>query len=420
LPHHNFDALWGTHWSLNILWPMAWPEVVEAFCETMINMYHNGGLIPRGPSGGNYTYVMIGDPAAPFFAAAYAAGIRSWDIEAAYAGLRKNAFVGGIRDHAGYEHNTPAFGGGMQYYVERGYVPEDIPKTKGGHRDGAAMTLEYAYQDWCLAQLAIALGKKEDAEFFLQRSQNYRKIWNPEVGWMHPRTMDGGWIPKFTPTGSGFTGKGFCEANSAIYTFFVPHDVPGLIGLFGGPEKFNARLNKSFEKAAPQRFVVEHGKHSESWVDYDNQPGTGMAHLFNHSGAPWLSQKWVRAVQEKTYSDITPFAGYNGDEDQGQMGAVSALMAMGLFAEDGGASVKPQYETTAPIFDKVTIHLHNGKTFVITTTNNKPQNVYIQSAKLNGKPLTSFHFPHGIFAAGGTLELELGPAPNKAWGIESR
>jgi len=417
LPHHNFDAWWGSHWSLNLLWPMAWPEVVEAFCETMINMYRHGGLIPRGPSGGNYTFVMIGDPATPFFAAAYAAGIRGWDIETAYAGLRKNAFVGGIRDHAGYEHNTPAFGGGMQYYIERGYVPEDIPKTKGIHRDGASMTLEYAYQDWCLAQLALALGKKEDAELFLRRSRNYRNLWDPQVGWMRPRTLDGGWLAKFAPVGAGFAGKGFCEANAAIYTFFVPHDVPGLISLFGGTEKFNQRLNESFQKAEPLRFVVGHGKHAEAWIDYENQPSTGMAHLFNHSGAPWLAQKWVRRVHELTFSDTTPMGGYNGDEDQGQMGALSALMAMGLFAEDGAASVKPQYEITAPIFDKITIHVRPGKTFVITTTNNKPGNVYIQSAKLNGQPLKSCFFPQATFLAGGTLELDLGPAPNKSWGI---
>ncbi len=420
LPHHNFDAWWGSHWSLNILWPMAWPEVVEAFCETMINMYHNGGLIPRGPSGGNYTYVMIGDTAAPFFAAAYAAGIRSWDAETAYAGLRKNAFVGGIRDHAGYEHNVPAFGGGMQYYVERGYVPEDIPNTVGFHRDGAAMTLEYAYEDWCVAQLALALGKKEDAEFFLRRSQNYRKLWDPEVGWMHPRTVKGDWIPDFKPIGEGFNTKGFCEANSAIYSFFVPHDVPGLVSLFGGSEKFTARLDESFKKAEPLRFVSKNDKFGEAWVSYDNEPSMAMAHLFNYSGAPWLSQKWIRAVQEKAFGDITPNGGYNGDEDQGQLGSLSALMAIGLFSVDGGASVKPQYEITAPIFDKVSIHLRNGKTFVITTTNNKKQNVYIQSARLNGQPWTSFRFPQATFAQGGTLKLELGPAPNKAWGIEPR
>lgn len=419
-PHYNFDALWGTHWTLNLLWPMAWPEVMDGFCQTMVDMYRDGGLIPRGPSGGNYTFVMIGDPATPFFAAAYHQGIRSWDLEKAYEGLRKNAFPGGIRDHAGYEFAKDATGGGMSYYVERGYVPEGIP-AKASHRDGASMTLEYAYQDWCLAQLAKSLGKKEDATLFLERSLNYRNLWNKENGWMTPRTLDGGWLPNFAPAGAGSAGKGFTEANSAIYSYFVPHDPPGLIGLFGGNAKFIERLNGQFEAAEPRKFIVPHGRHAEGWIDYENEPGIEMAHWFNEAGAPWLTQQWVRKVHESALSDITPFGGYNGDEDQGQMGALSALMAMGLFSLDGAASADSSYEITAPLFDRITIHLdpryHPGKTFVITTKNISSDNVFIQSARLNGKPWISCRFPCREFRQGGTLELELGPKPNKAWGL---
>ena len=145
--HYNFDALWGSHWSLNILWSMVYPKVMDEFCSTMVDMYHNGGLIPRGPSGGNYTYVMIGDPATSFFAAAYNKGIRNYDVKAAYEGLYKNAFQGGIRDHAGYEHRSDAYSGGMKYYEERGYVPDGRIDVQGMHTTGASMTLEYAYQD---------------------------------------------------------------------------------------------------------------------------------------------------------------------------------------------------------------------------------------------------------------------------------
>ena len=205
---------------------------MDAFCNTMVDMYHNGGLIPRGPSGGNYTYVMIGDPAAPFFAAAYNKGIRNYDVKAAYEGLLKNARPGGIRDHAGYEHEKNACGGGMKYYVQRGYVPEGI-EGKGGHKDGASMTLEYAYEDWCLAQLALALGHKDDAKWLLERSGNYRNLWDASVQSMRPRNKDGSWLTPFERVGPQ-SAKGFCEANAAIYTHFVPHDVPGLMRLFGG------------------------------------------------------------------------------------------------------------------------------------------------------------------------------------------
>ncbi len=422
LPHYNFDALWGAQWSINVLWPLAWPEVMDGFAETMVNMYRNGGLIPRGPAGGNYTYVMIGDPAAAFFAAAWHKGIRNWDAGAAYDGLRKNAFPGGLRDHAGYEHRKNADGGGMSYYAERGYVPEDIPETEGMHRQGAAMTLEYAYQDWCLAQFAESLGKTGEAARFEKRALNYRNIWDQQVGWMRPRRLDGSWYEPFEPVAAGFAAKGFVESTSAIYSFFVPHDLPQLATLFGGVDAMAERLESNFKKAEPMRFIADHGNHAVAWVDYENQPSTGMAHVFSHIGKPWRSQYWVRKVHSTTFSDISPYGGYNGDEDQGQLGALSALMAIGLFDMDGGASMKPKFDITAPLFDKVTIQLnpayHAGKAFVITTKNNSPENCYIQSARLNDRPWNSYRLPHEALVEGGALELDLGPLPNKAWGVE--
>jgi predicted alpha-1,2-mannosidase len=422
-PHYNFDALWGSQWSLNILWSFAYPEIMDGFCATMVDMYRDGGLIPRGPSGGNYSFVMIGDPAAPFFAAACNKGIRDYDMEEAYAGLRKNALPGGIRDRAGYEFDASPTGGGMKFYVERGYVPEGIA-GKGMHKDGAAMTLEYAYEDWCLAQMATALGKTNDAAWLTQRSFNYTNLWDAASGFMRPRNVDGSWLKPFAPVGKSgdFSAKGFCEASGAIYTHFVPQDLPGLMNLFGGKEKYAAALNQQFELAAPSRFIAPHGEHAAAWVDYDNQPSTALAHLFNFAGAPWLAQKWVRAVQAQTLSDITPFGGYNGDEDQGQMGALSALMAMGLFDVQGGAAVNPTYQITTPVFDKVTIALNQkyfqGKQFVITAKNNSATNCYIQSAKLNGQPLNQFWFAHTNLVNGGTLELELGSQPSR-WAAES-
>ena len=419
-PHHNFDALWGSHWSLNILWAMAYPEVMDAFCNTMVDMYANGGLIPRGPAGGNYTYVMIGDPATSFFATAYNQGIRNYDAAKAYEGLLKNAHPGAIRDHAGYEHDKNASGGGMKYYVERGYVPEKI-EGRGGHKDGCSMTLEYAYQDWCLAQLANALGRNADAQWLLKRAQNYRNVWDPSVQFMRPRNKDGSWLTPFEPAGPN-SARGFCEANSAIYTHYVPHDVPGLVKLFGGPGRYVAALNRQFELAAPNDFVTEHGKHFLQWVDYGNQPATAMAHMFNLAGAPWLSQKWVRAVKDQTFGDITPSGGYHGDEDQGQMGALGVLMAIGLFDVEGGVAVKPTYQITGPVFDRVTIRLNPsyfpGKTFTVLARNNSPKNVYIQSARLNGQPLARCWFSHRDLVAGGTLEIDLGPEPNRNWGVE--
>ena len=422
-PHYNFDALWGSQWSLSLLWSFAYPEVMDGFCNTMVDMYRDGGLIPRGSAGGNYTFVMTGDPATPFFAAAYNKGIRGYDAEKAYEGLRKNALPGGIRDHAGYEFGATATGGGMSYYVERGYVPEGIP-GKGMHRNGAAMTLEYAYQDWCLAQLATALGKTSDADWLTRRSFNYTNLWDASVKYLRPRNLDGSWLEDFAPVGKkgSFTAKGFTEANSAIYTHAVPQDMPGLIRLFGGKESYVAALDRQFELAEPENFVVPHGEHGGAWVDYDNQPSLEMAHLFNLAGAPWLSQKWARKVKDLAFGDITPEGGYNGDEDQGQLGALGVLLAIGLFDVQGGAATNPTYQITSPLFDRVTLHLNPayfpGKQFVIQTGNNSAKNVYIQSAKLNGQPLNQFWVPHTALISGGVLELGLGPQPSR-WAADS-
>lgn len=436
-PHYNFDALWGAHWSLNILWSMAYPELMDGFGNTMVDMYKNGGLIPRGPSGGNYTYVMIGDPASSFFACAYNKGIRDYDVEKAYEGLRKNAFVGGIRDHAGYEVGDEPAGGGMKYYVDRGYIPLHRD-GKGKHREAAAQTLEYAYQDWCLAQLAKALGKTSDYDFFLKRSGSYRSLFDseagkkldpkygfdPQSGWIRPKEKDGSWYQDYSPIGKGqFNCKGFVESNSAIYTWFVPHDLQGLAELMGGKEPAAEKLNRQFELAGEKRYIAPHGGHSANWVDYENQPATGMAHIFNHLGQPWRCQYWVRRVKQEAFGDATPYGGYNGDEDQGQMGALGVLMAIGLFDIEGGAALRPSYEITSPVFDKITIHLdqryYPGKSITLICKNNSPENMYIQSVKFNNKPWNEFQISHDELFKGGTLEIELGPKPNKQWGVKT-
>ena len=420
---HNFDAWWGSHWSLNILWSMVYPEVMDEFCLTMLDYYRNGGLIPRGPSAGNYTYVMIGDPAVSFFAAAFNKGIRGYDAELAYEGLRKNAFQGGIRDHSSYDHIAHSVSGGMKYYETIGYVPEGRKNLTGNHNTGASMTLEYAYQDWCLAQLARGLGKTDDYEFFLQRSRNYRNVWDPSVGFMNGRYEDGTFLKDFDPL--ELTEKdGFCESNSAVYSHFVPHDMAGLIELFGGPKEYVRRLDEQFRLSEPGGFirVAKEELKQYNWTDYGNQPGTQMAHLFSYAGAPWLTQKWVRKVKA-AYGDITPYGGYKDDEDQGQMGALGVLMAIGLFEVDGGCSTSPYYEITSPLFDRITLKLnpdyYPGEEFEIITRNNSEKNLYIRKATFNGQKWNDCVLSHEDFAKGGQLILDMGPKPNKQWGAHT-
>jgi predicted alpha-1,2-mannosidase len=421
---YNTDAFWGSQWNLNVLWSFAYPRVMSEQISSLVDYYTNGGMTARGPAGGNYTFVMIGDQATPLISAAYSKGIRDFDVKAAYAGALKNAFPGGIRDRAGYEFGPNPQGGGMAHYVEHGWIPV-TPGTKGFHRAGAAQTLEYAYQDWCLAQFARALGKQADFEEFQKRSSNWRNVFDPSVNWARPRNPDGTWFEPFTPTCTGGNCPGFVESNSAIYTYFVPHDLPGLIAALGGAEAFVEKLNRQFELAAPKRFVTPHATHGQEWVDYENQPSCHMAHLFSHAGAPWLTQYWVRRVKEEAFGGTTPAGGYNGDEDQGQMGGLGVLMAMGLFDVTGGAGIEPRYEITSPLFERVTVALdpayYPGRTFTIATRGVAPENVYIQSASLNGRPLEGrFWIRHRELTSGGRLEITLGPEPNKAWGVPGR
>lgn len=413
---HNSDAFWGSEFNLNILWSIAYPRIMSEFVSTLVDYYHNGGMIARGPSGGDYTFVMVGDQATPLITAAYNKGIRDFDVEAAYEGCLKNSEPGGIRDYAGYGRTPNDF---MKHYIEKGFVPEEI-FGKGMHREGCAITLYFAYQDWCMGQFAKALDKEDAYRKYDARSYNYRYMYDKQSGWMRPRMADGSWLKDFAPVGKGFNMPGFVESNAAIFSYYVPHNIQDLIYLSGGKEAFVEKLNWQFEQAAPNKFITPHGAHAESYVDYENQPSLHMAHLFSHAGAPWLTQSWVRRIKQEVFGNITPYGGYNGDEDQGQMGALGVLMAIGLFDIQGGASTDPHYEITSPIFDRIEIQLdedyYPGKTFVIQTQHNSPENIYIQSVKLNGKPFNSFRLSHRDLIQGGTLEIELGPQPNKDWG----
>ena len=420
----NSDSWWGAQWSLNTLWHLVYPEVTEEFIQSMLKMYDDGGLVPRGPSGGNYTYVMTGATTTPFIASAWLKGIRGFDIKKAYEGIRKDHFPGGMMSKAGYEHKTFK-GGGIEEYMELGYIPHPLHPVKYGyHQDGAAQTLEYAYQDFALAQLAKHLGQDADHALFMQRSQYYTNVFNKDIGWMWVRERGGKWAE---PVDILRYEHGFNEGNAAQYTWFVPHDVPGLIVLHGGARKFTDKLNFAFTESRKHGFVsgksenpVDQELNRRVYINYGNQPCMQTPFLFNYAGKPWLTQYWTRQLIDSVYSGISPQKGYSGDEDQGLMGSLAVLLKIGLFSTDGGTSEKPFYEITSPIFNKVTIHLnekyYTGKKFVIEATNNSPANSYIRSAKLNGNVLNKPFFDHEILVKGGKLELEMSAKPNQQWG----
>jgi len=415
---YNFDAFWGAQWTLNTLWILVYPEIAEEFVRSMMQYYHDGGLIPRGPAGGNYTYVMVGASTTPFVVSAYQKGIIRENVEEIYQALKKNHIPGGIMSRAGYEHKT-ALGGGLGYYIEKGYVPFPIPDGEFGfHQDGAGMTLEYAYQDWTLAQMAKALGHIDDFNYFIKRSKNYQNLYDPETGWIRPKDVNGKWYAPFDPYQ---VNHGFIESNSAQATWFVPQDLPGLAKLMGGNDAAVKKLEQSFKEAQKLGFTSGnshnqelHPEYSRIPINYGNEPSIQTAFVFTMLGKPALTQYWSREVVNKAFSGVSPTKGYNGDEDQGLMGTLAVLYKIGLFQMTGGTEANPQYQLGSPLFDKITIRLnpkyYSGKSLTIKTIDNSDKNRYILSGDFNGKPIAEPGLNHQELVKGGTLTLKMGPA----------
>ena len=273
--------------------------------------------------------------------------------------------------------------------------------------------------------MAKKLGKEEDYGMFMKRASNYQNIWDEGTGWMRPRTMDGSWYEPFDHLTYDL---GFVEATPAQFTWFVPHNLKGLSQLMGGNDKMALKLNRSFLIAQPHNFTTVNYRadrfvtreRRRAYINYGNQPSMQTAFIFNYAGQPWQTQYWSREVIDKVYSHNDPQHGYNGDEDQGLMGALAVLIKMGIFEMRGGAAVQPVVDIGSPIFDKITIHLNRkyypGDEFIIETINNSAENPYIQSAVLDGKALDKCWFYHEELVDGGKLVLQMGNKPNGDWG----
>lgn len=418
---YNSDSFWGAQWTINTLWGLVYPEIMEEFVYSLMQYYKDGGMIPRGPSGGNDTYVMTGASTTPFIVTAIQKGIVKEDLESIYTALKKNHMLNGIMGKAGYEHNTN-IGGGIKYYMEKGFVPYPIPEGKfGSHQDGASMTLEYAYQDWTLAQLAKKLNHKEDYDYFMSRSKNYQNVFDKTVGWMRPKNVDGKWLENFDPYQYE---NGFIESNGAQSTWFVPHDIKGLVELMGGNEKAAEKLNAQFEGAQKLKFTSGtshdaelHPEFSRIPINFGNQPSIQTSYVFNLLGRPDLTQYWTRKVVKETFSGLAPNTGYNGDEDQGLMGSLNVLFKIGLFQMNGGTEENPEYQIGSPLFNKVTIQLnpkyYQGKNFVIEASNNSEENIYINAVKYNNTTVEKFSVSHKDITNGGKLILEMSSKPQE-------
>lgn len=387
---YSSDALWGAQWDLGPMWSLLSPETLNSVDAALVFEAQHGGWLPSGTPNLRYAPIMDAHHEMALLTGAWQKGIRGFDGEAAYAAMRKvltspavpytcnGKYPGGI---AGDRH--------MAAYMKLGYVPEE---------DGpASSTFEYAYDDACAATLAHALDKPKDAAMFAARSQNWRNSLSPKTDFAQRRRADGTWVEpnnlyNFGTTG-GWSGPGFLEGTAWIYSWFVPQDVPALVRTVGR-ERFNERLQQGF---------------AEKRVDLTNEPNLQAPWLFNYSGKPWLTQKYARSVFHDIF-DTSPLNGWPGEEDEGQMGAYVVLAGIGLFDMEGGCMDRPEYQISGPAFKEVTLHLSGGD-FRIIAHNNSATNVYIQSAKLNGKPLHRLAIAHADMVHGGELVLEMGPRP---------
>jgi putative alpha-1,2-mannosidase len=438
--------VWDTYRSAYALQDMIKPEESVKAINNFIKAYDNTGWLTSSGA-------MIGHHSTSVIVEAYLKGLRGFDIEKAYAGMRKNHMEATM---------IPWKDGGQaplteleKCYFEKGFYPalpakvnatfkEDVDKynklpyqvrwlpeigveetvkeVDGWHRrQSVSVTLEHCYDDWCLAQMAKALGKTDDYNLFMKRAANYKNVFKPSIGMMAPKSADGKWVEPFDPRFSGgFAGEGyFAEGNSWTYTWHVQHDVQGLINLMGGNDKFNQKLDSLF--------IVGHTMDKLSFLGQfpdmtglvgmytqGNEPAYHIPYLYNYSGQPWKTESRLRMLMDLWY-DITP-QGISGDEDGGATSSWYVFNAMGFYPQCPG---RPVFDIGSPIFEESTINVGNGKTFVVEAKNVSAQNKYIQSASLNGKPLNKPWFTNDDVVKGGRLVLQMGNRPNKSWGSAS-
>jgi predicted alpha-1,2-mannosidase len=352
------------------------PKVINDMINSLVTLAEESGkgYLERWEFLNAYSGCMLGNPAISVIADAYAKGIRDFDIEKAYLYSVKT---------------TELFGNGSL-----GYAPGDISKT-----------LEYAYTEWCLSELARSLGKEADREKYLKSSKSYRNTWDSEIQWFRPRNEDGS-FKDLPPKGRLQESYGCAESNPYQQGWFVPHDIDGLVSLIGSREATIADLDNMFENTPSNMLWNDYYNHA-------NEPVHQIPFMYNRLGEPWKTQKWSRFVCEHAYK--TGVDGLVGNEDVGQMSAWYVLAASGIHPVCPGET---RFEITTPLFNRIQFNLDNGKKFIISAANNSPENIYIQSAKLNGKIYDKCYIDYADIIKGGQLELVLGSEPNVEWGLE--
>lgn len=420
-PFYTDDWLWDTYRALHPLMLIIDPSQQADMVQSYVKDYEQGGWMPGFPQYfGDYP-AMIGFHAAALIWDTYQKGMKNFDVEKAYEGLKKNATQATM---------VPWRSGSMcaldSFYVQHGYFPainENEKETEPTvddfeKRQAVAVTLEHSFDDWCLAQFAKSLGKNSDYEYFMKRSQNFRNLFNPATGFFQPKDKDGKWIEPFSPQLSASYGARmyYTENNAWTWNYSVQQDIRGLIELLGGKKKFIARVDSVFNETP----IISKWKIMGQFPDgtglngmfvAGNEPSMHIPYLYNYAGAAWKTQRRVREVLDMWFDDRP--LGIPGDEDGGGLCSWYVFSAMGFFPVTVGSG---EYAIGSPFFENISVKLPNGKTFIVNAKNCSKKNKYIQSAKLNGKELKRAFINHTDIINGGTLNLIMGERPNKEWG----
>ena len=385
-------SMWDVYRATLPLGVITNPERSTDMVQSLVKKYDTGGWMPIFPMWNNYTAAMIGDHCLAYIGDCYMKGIRGFDIDKAWEGMRKNAFET-MEDSSPEEYRDGKGRRALISYTKYGYIPlEDSVWDAFHRREQVSRTLEYAYDDFVLSQVAKELQKTDDFKALRQRAANYRNVIDPISGWCRGRYADGSFIEKFDPS---FKESFITEGTPRHYTWYVPHDPAGLMEAMGGRDEYINRLDSMF---------------TGGYYWHGNEPSHQVAFMFNHAGQPWKTQQYVHEVMRVEYS-AEP-GGICGNEDAGQMSSWYVFAAMGFYPACPGV---PEYAISSPLFPEMKMHLSNGKTFKVIANNVSEKNFYIQSATLNGQPYDKSYITHNDILSGATFVFEMGATPNKEW-----
>lgn len=379
--YHSTFSLWDTFRAAHPLYTLLYPEVAAQFVRDMILHHDTYGYLPIWDLWGQDNYCMIGNHAIPVLADAILSELPGIDVERAYKAMVESS----TRTHL----NSP-----FEIWEQYGYMPQNKQNVS------VSITMEQAFDDWCVAAVAKKLGKTEDYERFIKRSEFYRNLFNPATGFFQPKDDKGNWIEPFDPL--SYENPCFVEGNAWQYMWFVPHNPQGLIDLFGGVKPFIKKLDENFTLTETSGEINGNASAFIGQYAHGNEPSHHTVYLYNFAGQPWRTQELVEQVRSSFYNP-TP-CGYAGNDDCGQMSAWYIFSALGFYPFNAGSA---EYVIGTPLFQKAVLHMPNGKDLVINAPRKSDKAIYVKSVKLNGKKITDWKLTHQQLMEGGILDFTM-------------